>query len=105
MLLEHFQKIGEGFDYHFSKKLAPGDEVYVKMPSPSPNKRGVNDIGWQTDSDNVTLYGTLSCYVDSSDTIWDEIRSNDDVNKTVYAIKIINSGTRSARVYIRAILY
>lgn len=96
-----------GFDYHYARTLEPGETVIVKMPSPTANKRGVNDIGWQTDNAaDVFLYGTLSDTPMLENTLWDKIENNDDINKTVYALKIENTSVSETRnVHIRAIMY
>ena len=97
-----FSRITNGFHYVFEKKLAPGDECIVKMPPVSPNKRGINDIGWQASGD-VTLFGTLARHPEAEDTLWQEIKDYDEVNKTVSALKIV-CGDTPCRIIIRAIL-
>lgn len=91
-----------GFSYTFEKNLAPFEEVIVKMPPVSPNKRGVNDIGWQSDGE-VVLYGTLSARPDKEDKLWEQIIDRDEINKTVSALKAVNGGT-ACKVIIRALL-
>ena len=91
-----------GFCYVFEKTLKPNEIAIIKMPSISPNKRGVNDIGWQTDGDAV-LYGTLSSNPTSENAMWEKIEENFEVNKTVYAIKVVN-GLNESKVAIRVIL-
>lgn len=102
--VELFKKENNGFNYRYKRKLQPGETVIVRMPAVSSNKRGVNDIGWQSDGD-VTLFGTLSTPVDAKDAMWQEIGDAAEINKTVSGIKIVNnSATDSCTVYIRAIL-
>ncbi len=72
------------------------------MPAISPNKRGVNDIGWQIDGDAV-FYATLSYKPESESAIWTKIEDYDDINKTISYIKIIN-GNSKCRVAIKALL-
>ena len=91
-----------GFDFVFEHTLTPGEEIIVRMPSVSVNKRGINDIGWQTNGD-VTLFGTLSNEPESKEALWQELKDNDEVNKTIRAIKIVNSGDK-CQIVIRAIL-
>lgn len=100
---EDFKRTDEyGFNYVFERILQPNEMVIAKMPSVTPNKRGINDIGWQTDG-NATLYGTLSSNFESENALWQEIRDCDEINKTVSAIKVIN-GDGVCNVVIRAIL-
>ena len=99
--MTEFKKSLNGFSYTYEKNLAANQTVIVKMPPISPNKRGVNDIGWMTDGD-VTLYGTLSDKPETT-SMWEKIQERDDVNKTVSAIKIVN-GSSTGKVLIRVIL-
>lgn len=92
-----------GFSYTFEKELEANEEVIVKMPVPSANKRGINDIGWQSTGD-VTLYGTLFPDVSRDDVIWEKIEENNDINKTVSGIKVV-CGSAPCRIVIRAILF
>ncbi len=96
-----FKKVTNGFNYVFEKEIGAGETVILKMPPVSPNKRGINDIGWQTDG-SVTLYGTLSSDPESDGALWQEIKESDEVNKTVTAIKIVNGGS-ACNVTVRAI--
>ena len=96
------KKGANGFAYAFERDLAPFEEVIVKMPSVSSNKRGVNDIGWMSDGE-VVLYGTLTQSPENADTLWQQIIDRDEVNKTVSAVKAVNGGTK-CRFIIRAIL-
>lgn len=99
-----WQKSTNGFDYYFEKELAPGEEILLKMPAISPNKRGVNDIGWQVNGD-IELWATLSYKPESASAIWTKIENYDEVNKTVSYIKIINNDEHnSGRVAIKALL-
>lgn len=97
-----FKRTGNAFNFVFEKELAANETVIVDMPPVSPNKRGVNDIGWQTDGD-VTLYGTLSSNPESDTALWQEIKDSDEVNKTVAAIKVVNGGT-ACNIAIRVIM-
>lgn len=96
-----FKSVANGFNYVFEKKLAAGETAIVKMPPISPNKRGFNDIGWQTDG-NITLYGTLSSQPEKTE-LWQEIKPFDEVNKTVSALKVTNLG-EECTVIIRALM-
>ena len=97
-----FTRTTNAFNYIFERDLAANEEVILKMPVVSPNKRGINDIGWQSDGD-VKLYGTLSSNPEGEGTMWQEILPDDEVNKTVFAIKIVN-GSSACKIAIRAIL-
>lgn len=90
-----------GFNYVFEKHLKPHEEVIIKMPTVSANKRGINDIGWQSDGE-VTLWGTLSNNPEKT-TLWQQIIDRDEVNKTTYALKVVN-GQTECDIVIRAIL-
>lgn len=102
--MDKFVRVREsnGFNFVYEKELEANETVILDMPAVSPNKRSVNDIGWQTDGD-VTLYGTLSSDPESEKALWQEIKESDEVNKTVSAIKIVNGGS-ACSIVIRAIL-
>lgn len=100
--MDNFKNSARGFNFVYEKELAADETVIVAMPPISPNKRGVNDIGWQTDGD-VTIYGTLSSDPESETALWQEINENDTVNKTVAAIKVVNGGT-ACNIAIRVIM-
>lgn len=101
--MDKFKKVTNGFNFVYEKELEANEIVILAMPLASPNKRGINDIGWQTDG-TVTLYGTLSSRPESDSALWQEIKDNDDVNKTVSAIKIVNSGD-SCNIVVRIIMF
>lgn len=104
MKIYEFDKSGTtGFNFVFEKDLAANETIYLKMPPVSANKRGINDIGWLSDGD-VTLYGTLSRNPASEKALWQAIRVNDEVNKTVSFLKIVNEGD-ACRIEMRAIFY
>lgn len=98
--MDKFKKVTNGFNFVYEKDLKANEEVILAMPTVSPNKRGINDIGWQTDG-NVTIYGTLSSNLENA--LWQKINENDEVNKTVSALKIVN-GNSICKIVIRAIL-
>ena len=100
--MKSFKKTANAFNYVFEYDLKEGEEVIVKMPVVSANKRGFNDIGWQANGD-VTLYGTLSPNPKKEEELWQEIRVNEEINKTVSAIKIKNNGG-ACRIVMRALL-
>ena len=100
--MDSFKNVERGFNFVYEKELAANETVIVEMPPVTPNKRGVNDIGWQTDGD-VTLYGTLSSNPESEKALWQKIKDSDEVNKTVAAIKIVNNGA-ACNIAIRAIM-
>ena len=103
MKLYEFDRSGTtGFNFVFEKDLAEKEEIIVKMPAISANKRGVNDIGWMSNG-NITLFGTLAKNPASKEALWQEIRENDEVNKVTAAIKIKNNGG-ACRIEMRAIL-
>ena len=99
--MDKFRKVTNGFNFVYEKELAANETVIVEMPVVSSNKRGINDIGWQTDGD-VILYGTLSSRPESDQALWQAINERDEVNKTVSAIKIVNSGS-ACNIAIRAL--
>ena len=101
MELLEFDRTTNAFNFVFEKDLEANEIVYVKMPVVSANKRGINDIGWLSNGD-VTLYGTLSRDFKSEKALWQEIRINDEINKTVSFIKIVNNGD-ACRIEMRAI--
>ena len=102
--MTEFKKSLNGFSYTYEKELAANETVIIKMPPISPNKRGVNDIGWQTEGDQVELFGTLSADPESANAIWQKIIERDEINKTVSGLKVVNSGLTAGKVIIRVIL-
>lgn len=101
MQLLEFERTTNAFNFVFERNLTAGEEVIVKMPVVSANKRGINDIGWLCNG-NVTLYGTLAKNPKNPDALWQEIRDFDEVNKVTSALKIKNNGD-ACRIEIRAI--
>lgn len=100
--MKSFKRTTNAFNYVFEYDLKADEEVIVKMPVVSANKRGFNDVGWQSDGD-VTLYGTLSANPKSDTALWQEIRENEEINKTVCAVKVLNNGD-ACKVVIRVIM-
>lgn len=100
--MQEFKRTTNGFNFVFEKELESNETVILKMPPVSSNKRGFNDIGWQSDGD-VKLYGTLSRNPEGSKALWQEINPLDEVNRTVSALKIINEGA-SCSVVVRVLL-
>jgi hypothetical protein len=90
-----------GFNYVFEKHLEPNTEIFVKLPTVSANKRGINDIAWMVKGDGA-LFGTIAKNPFETD-LWQLINENDEVNKVTSVIKIV-SGESGCDVAIRAIL-
>lgn len=101
-MMQEFKRTTNGFNFVYEDELEANGTVILKMPPVSPNKRGINDIGWQSDGD-IKLFGTLSSEPESDDALWQEIKDGEEVNKTVYALKVVNNGA-ACKVAIRAIL-
>lgn len=101
-MMQEFRRTTNGFNFVYEGEVEANGTVILKMPPVSPNKRGINDIGWQSDGD-ITLFGTLSSEPESEDALWQEIKDGEEVNKTVYALKVVNNGD-ACKVAIRAIL-
>ena len=95
---------GTGFCYVFARTIQPGDggRIIVKMPVVSANKRGVNDIGWMASGD-VTLSGTFANHP-TEESLWQEIKDCDEINKVTSAILIRNNETRPVKIEMRVIL-
>ena len=100
--MERFKRVSRGFDLVYEEDVAANETIIVELPPVSPNKRGVDDIGWQTDGD-ITLYGTLASNPEDENTLWQEIKPGDAINNTVSAFKIVNGGS-DCRVVIRTIM-
>lgn len=103
MKIYDFKKGQNGFNYFFEKSIEPQTEILLKLPPVSSNKRGINDIGFACE-DGITLYATISARPEGEDTIWQEINSYDEINKTTSFIKIVNTSDRAKRVNIRLIM-
>lgn len=101
MAMEKFGKETHAFNYVYEKALSANETVILEMPKVSPNKKCISEIGWQADG-SVALYGTLSSNPESVGTLWQQILEYDDVNKTVTALKIVNSST-ACNVIVRVI--
>ena len=91
------------YDYSADVELKAGATEYIEVPKVSINKKGVIDIGWQSD-DGITLYGTLSESFNADDTLWDEMSDGEEVNKTIRYIKAVNTVDTKQHLYIRIIL-
>ena len=100
-LLE-FERTTNAFNFVFEKDLKAGEAVIVKMPAVSANKRGVNDIGWISDSDYVELYGMIAKNAKNPNALVQRIRDYDEVNKVTSALVVVNKGD-ACRIEIRAI--
>lgn len=100
--METFKNTTNAFSYTYERTLAAGETVFLKMPPVSPNKRGINDVGWLA-TDNIELSATLQDNPTAEGTMWQQILTDDEINKTVKIIKIVNTGTESGKVVIRAI--
>ena len=101
-MMQEFKRTTNGFNFVYEDELEANGTVILKMPPVSPNKRGINDIGWQSNGD-ISLFGTLSSEPESDDALWQEIKDGEEDNKTVYALKVVNNGA-ACKVAIRAIL-
>lgn len=104
-----------GFNFVFRGEVKPNDVIIVKMPPVSANKRGINDIGWISDAEldtsnpeqpqpKIRLYGTLTENPRDGESLIQEIGANDEVNKTTSAILVKNTGEKTCRIEMRAIL-
>ena len=102
-MLEKFIKTDNtGFNYRYKGTVAAGEAKIIRFPVVTANRRAVNDIGWQIDGD-AKLYATLSDVPEDEDTIWQEIRPDEGVNKTAVAIKF-EGVAEISKVYVRIIL-
>ncbi len=101
--LREFERMTDGFNYVFEDEIPAETTVFLKMPVVSANKRGVNDIGWQCDGDDVAVYATLSRQPQKT-SLWSEVKANYLINKTVSALKIENKDKESCNICIRVIL-
>ena len=100
--MQEMTRTTDGYNFVFEKSLDANETVIVKLPDVSPNKKSICDIGWQTSDESVTLYGTLSADPEDNSAIWQEIGADDEINKTVSALKAV-SGDYDARIVIRVI--
>lgn len=105
-----FDRTTNAFNFVFELTIAEYDEIGVKMPVVSANKRGINDIGWASDAGldeydvpKIKLSGTLAKNPKDKNAIWQEIQANDEINKCVSALKIKNLDNKPVRIEIRAI--
>lgn len=101
--IREFERMTDGFNYVFEDKIPADATIFLKMPVVSANKRGVNDIGWQCDGEDVTLYATLSRKPQKT-VLWSEVKENYVVNKTVSALKIVNKDKTACNICVRVIL-
>lgn len=91
-----------GFNYVFEKHLEPHTVIYVKLPTISANKRGINDIAWMVDDEGCSLAGTIAKNPFETE-LWQPIQQNHEINKVTSVIRI-TSGDNPCNVAIRAIL-
>jgi hypothetical protein len=108
-----FQNTTNAFNFVFRKDLEENEAIIIRMPPVSANKRGINDIGWISDAEvgidkngnpdpKIRLYGTLTPNLRDGESLVQEIRVNDEVNKTTSAIIVKNLG-KACRIEMRAI--
>lgn len=102
-IMDEFIRYQNAFNYMYDKTIKPGEEILLPIPPVGPNKRSVNDIGWQTDSNDIYIYGTVAKEYGKTN-MWSELADSTPINKTVTALKIINRGKTNAEVCIRIIL-
>ena len=102
MQLLEFERTTNAFNFVFERNLKAGEQVVVKMPAGSANKRGINDIGWASNG-NVSLEGTLARNPKDENALWMPIASNEEINKVVSALRITNNDDEERRIEIRAI--
>ena len=100
--MQEMKRTTDGFSYIFEKTLDSNEEVIIKIPDVSPNKKSISDIGWQTSDESVTLYGTLSDDPEGDSAIWQEIGGGEEINRTVSALKAV-CGNYDAHIVIRVI--
>ncbi len=99
-------KMDRSFVYGWQGDVEPNETVILELPKPNNNQRGINDIGWQCDSDDVELYGTLaSRKMWTEDRVWLKIFEGDEINKTTNCLKIINNGGTSALLIFSVSMY
>lgn len=101
-----FRRTTNAFNYVFERRIASGEEIIVKIPSVSANKRGINDIGWISDAEEnkLRISGTFAENPKDDDALWMEIAGNSEINKTTAALKIYYFGDKpSCKIEIRAI--
>lgn len=99
--MEKMIRRGGGYTYVFETEIDAGETVIVDIPDASADKRGITEIAWQSDSDDVKLYGTLSSDPENTE-LWDEITAGDDINKAVTALKF--TATENADVILRVVM-
>lgn len=104
MTFGEYNKSLNGFCYYYDDSIPLGAEVYLKTPLVSPNKRGVNDIGFAYAGD-IELFATLSQKHDDENAVWQQIQPYDEINKTVSWIRIKNVGAEPAKVNIKLIMF
>ncbi len=102
--LDDFTRIldGYGFNFVYERKIPAGETVILRMPLVSANKRSRSDIGYTVD-DCVIIYGTVAANFADTDK-WVQIIDNGDINATVSALKLENTGNEAAAVLVRVIM-
>ena len=93
-----------GFSYYFDYLVPANETIFLKMPTVSANKRGINDVGYAYEP-GINLYATLSEDPTKETALWMKVNPFTEINKTVSCIKIVNTDIENPkRVNIRAIL-
>lgn len=103
MIIHDFIRSQNAFNYTFKRKLKGDETIIIKVPPVAPNKRGINDIGWQTNSNDVVLYATIDDNPEQSE-MWSELMPEYVVNKTASYLKVHNNGSDEAYICIRIIM-
>ena len=100
-MMQEFKRTTNGFNFLYEGEIEANATLILKIPDVSPNKKSINDIGWQSDGD-IKLFGTLSSEPESENALWQEVKDGEEVNKTVYALKVVNMGD-TCKIAIRVI--
>ena len=102
--IDEFTNNSNAFGYSYEKEIMPNETRLLKMPRVTPNKRGVNDVGFAAEN-GIELYATLSANPNNDkQALWQRINNFDEINKTSSYLKIINTSENPKRINIRAIM-
>lgn len=103
IMVYDFERTTNAFNYIFYKEIPAHSTIFLKIPVVSANKRGVNDIGWQCDGNDVELYATIAPNP-SQTTLWSVVKENYVVNKTISALKFENNDNNPCTLCVRVIM-
>ncbi len=94
----YFMRERRGRNFFLEGDIMPGDEIISEIPL-SVYKTGINDIGKCASDSKVRFFITFSQNIFDSSALWTRINNN--VNRALTGIRIVNAGDSVQRYSVR----